>query len=107
MAEVNKRIQFFEGLTMPAWGWFIISLTTEMVNSLFLFTVGVGVGEVSAGHTPIFGTYGMIVLTVLKNVLNRMNEWKNKNDTPPNSINTLTTKTDPDSFTESNVTITK
>ena len=100
----NELIKIFDGITVPAWVWFSIALFDEVVKSLFAFTVGVGVTEAATGHTPIFGTYGMIILTILKNILNKIMEWKAKNDTPANSTTFRSTEVGPKGTTESSVT---
>lgn len=99
---VQKKIQVFEGLTIPAGWWLSIVLLADAAQTLLGFTIGF---DSATGKNPLFGIFGVIILTIIKNWFGKLQEWKAKNESPPDSIKVVTTETTPKSTTISETTV--
>lgn len=101
MSKEPKRIEIFEGMAIPAGWWLAIVLLADAAQTLLGFTVGF---DVATGKSPLFGIFGVIILTIIKNWFSKLQEWKAKNESPPDSTTIKTTEKKPDSTTETQVT---
>jgi len=102
MAKKNKKmVEIFEGVEVPALAWLAIAMIDDALDTIFKLTMG---GEIATGRVPVIGGTGTLILFVLRNWGHKIKEWKAKNDTPNNSINTVITETTPKKVTETNIT---